>query len=60
MRAGCAGQQNAIIDACRAINIDVRPFFRRLSAMPAYKAYARNCPLSQALSSSGHQSTDVR
>lgn len=43
----------ALIESCRAINIDIRPFFHGLSAMPAYRPYARECPVSNALSSSG-------
>lgn len=43
----------ALIDACKKANIDLRPFFNSLSAMPAYKPYARPCPVSEQLSLSG-------
>jgi perosamine synthetase len=43
----------ALINACREINIDLRPFFHSLSAMPAYRRYARVCPASRELSISG-------
>ncbi len=42
-----------LIKACQAANIDLRPFFNGLSAMPAYRRYARSCPNSAALSRSG-------
>lgn len=42
-----------LIEACRAANIDLRPFFNGLSAMPAYRRFARVCPVSSELSASG-------
>ncbi|MEJ1938454.1 hypothetical protein WDZ92_50310, partial [Nostoc sp. NIES-2111] len=33
--------------------IDIRPFFNGLSAMPAYRKYARPCPVSYELSKTG-------
>jgi perosamine synthetase len=43
----------ALIAACRRIGIDLRPFFHGLSSMPAYRRFARSCPVSTALSISG-------
>jgi perosamine synthetase len=48
-----ASKRQALIDACKAANIDLRPFFNSLSAMPAYRRYARHCPHSAALSLDG-------
>jgi len=48
-----ADKRPALIAACRDANIDLRPFFHGLSAMPAYRRYARVCPTSTALSMSG-------
>ena len=48
-----ADKRAAMIEACRAINIDIRPFFHGLSSMPAYKRYACECPVSNRLASSG-------
>ena len=42
-----------LLRAARDVNIDLRPFFHSLSAMPAYVRYARVCPVSQSLSMSG-------
>jgi perosamine synthetase len=43
----------ALIAACRRAGIDLRPFFHGLSSMPAYRRFARSCPVSGALSLSG-------
>ena len=44
----------ALIEACREkANIDLRPFFHGLSAMPAYRHFARACPVSSTLSQAG-------
>jgi perosamine synthetase len=48
-----AEKRSALIDACRRANIDLRPFFYGLSSMPAYRSFARSCPVSTALSMSG-------
>ncbi|WP_394705943.1 aminotransferase class I/II-fold pyridoxal phosphate-dependent enzyme [uncultured Hyphomonas sp.] len=42
-----------LIAACKAANIDLRPFFHGLSSMPAYRQYARKCPNSTWLSRTG-------
>jgi perosamine synthetase len=43
----------ALIEACRRHNIDLRPFVNSLSLMPAYRRFARSCPISAAVSKSG-------
>lgn len=48
-----AEKRPALIAACKDVNIDLRPFFHGLSAMPAYRRYARVCPNSAMLSKSG-------
>ncbi len=48
-----AQHRAALIAACREANIDLRPFFHGLSSMPAYRRYARKCPVSSQLSASG-------
>jgi perosamine synthetase len=48
-----AERRDALIAACKAENIDLRPFFNSLSAMPAYRQWARPCPVSRAIASSG-------
>jgi perosamine synthetase len=48
-----AAKRAGIIDACRRENIDIRPFFHGLSSMPAYRRYARVCPVSTSLAASG-------
>ena len=48
-----AEKRPALISACRDANIDLRPFFHGLSSMPAYRRFARVCPVSSALSVSG-------
>ena len=48
-----ADKRPALIAACKDVNIDLRPFFHGLSAMPAYRRYARVCPNSTMLSKSG-------
>jgi perosamine synthetase len=48
-----AEKRAALIEACKKANIDLRPFFNSLSVMPAYRRYARPCPVSQQLSRSG-------
>jgi len=46
-------KRSALIGACKAENIELRPFFNSLSMMPAYLHYARVCPVSRSLSLSG-------
>ena len=48
-----AEKRPALIEACKAANIDLRPFFNNLSGMPAYSRFARVCPSSRRLSQSG-------
>lgn len=48
-----AGARADLIAACRAANIDIRPFVNSLSAMPAYTVYAAHCPVSADLSPRG-------
>lgn len=48
-----AEKRAQLIEACKAANIDLRPFFHSLSAMPAYRRYARVCPVSRQLSVTG-------
>lgn len=43
----------ALIAACKAVAIDVRPFFHALSVMPAYSSWPATCPNAVALSNSG-------
>jgi perosamine synthetase len=42
-----------LIAACRDANIDLRPFFHGLSSMPAYRDFARSCPVSSRLAMMG-------
>ncbi|WP_164467295.1 aminotransferase class I/II-fold pyridoxal phosphate-dependent enzyme [Caulobacter flavus] len=48
-----ADKRAALIAACKAESIDLRPFFNGLSAMPAYRRHARPCPVSYELSQTG-------
>lgn len=48
-----ADKRPALIEACKKANIDLRPFFNSLSVMPAYRRYARRCPVSEELSRTG-------
>jgi perosamine synthetase len=48
-----ADKRAALIEACRRSNIDLRPFFHNLSAMPAFSRFARECPASSSLSARG-------
>lgn len=48
-----AEHRDSLIAAARAENIEIRPFFPSLSALPIYQKYARNCPNSAALSLTG-------
>jgi len=48
-----ADKRPTLIAACKAASIDLRPFFNGLSAMPAYRRYARPCPVSYELSQTG-------
>lgn len=48
-----AEMRSHLIDAARRADIELRPFFHSLSAMPPYRKYARPCPNSLALSQSG-------
>ncbi|MEY9324841.1 aminotransferase class I/II-fold pyridoxal phosphate-dependent enzyme [Sinorhizobium fredii] len=42
-----------LIKACREANIDLRPFVNALSTMPAYRRFARKCPVSERLAACG-------
>ncbi len=46
-------QRARMIEAARHAGIELRPFFHPLSQMPPYRAFARDCPVSRALSNSG-------
>lgn len=46
-------KRDALIAACKAEQIDLRPFFHALSAMPAYVPWAKDCPVSRELAASG-------
>lgn len=48
-----ADRRDALLAAGRAAEIEMRPFFHPLSAMPPYAAYARRCPNSEELSATG-------
>jgi perosamine synthetase len=48
-----ADRRPLLIAACREANVDLRPFFNGLSLMPAYRRFARACPVSAALSAAG-------
>jgi perosamine synthetase len=48
-----AEKRTALISACREANIDMRPFFHGLSSMPAYRDFARTCPVSSHLAMTG-------
>jgi perosamine synthetase len=48
-----AEKRQALISACKDANIDLRPFFHGLSSMPAYRRFARDCPVSCELSMTG-------
>lgn len=48
-----ADKRQDLIDACKARSIDLRPFFNALSVMPAYRKWARPCPVSERLSACG-------
>jgi perosamine synthetase len=48
-----AEKRPALIAACKDANIDLRPFFHGLSSMPAYRDFARPCPVSSHLAMTG-------
>jgi perosamine synthetase len=48
-----AEKRPALIAACKDANIDLRPFFHGLSSMPAYRDFARPCPVSSRLAATG-------
>ncbi len=48
-----AAKRPALIEACKKVNLDLRPFFNGLSMMPAYVRWARPCPVTRHLSESG-------
>jgi len=48
-----ADKRAELLSAGRDVNIDLRPFFSGLSAMPAYARYATVCPVSHSLSMRG-------
>jgi perosamine synthetase len=45
--------RSQLIAAAHAADIEMRPFFHSLSAMPLYERYAGDCPNSRALSETG-------
>jgi perosamine synthetase len=47
------GQRARMIETALRAEIELRPFFHPLSEMPPYRAFARDCPVSRALSQSG-------
>ena len=48
-----AAQREAIVEAARKADIELRPFFHPLSEMPPYRGYGSLCPNSRALAQSG-------
>ena len=48
-----ASARARLIECARAAEIEIRPFFHPLSALPAYAPYARRCPNSTALAHVG-------
>jgi perosamine synthetase len=48
-----AEKRPELIAACRDANIDLRRFFHGLSSMPAYRDFARPCPVSSRLAMTG-------
>ncbi|TCZ57275.1 aminotransferase class I/II-fold pyridoxal phosphate-dependent enzyme [Roseicella aquatilis] len=47
------GKRQPLIETARQRGIDLRPFVNSLSLMPAYRHYARNCPVSAEVSATG-------
>lgn len=48
-----ASARERLIECARQADIEIRPFFHPLSALPIYERYARPCPNSVALSQTG-------
>ncbi len=48
-----AEARTQLIEAAHAADVEIRPFFTSISAMPPYEKYARPCPSSAALSRTG-------
>jgi len=48
-----AAARDRLIETARARDIEIRPFFHRLSDMPPYREFARPCPHSAELARSG-------
>lgn len=48
-----AQHRSRLIEAARAAQIEMRPFFHSLSALPPYERYAQSCPNSVTLSQTG-------
>ena len=48
-----ADRRDALIDAAAKAEIELRPFFHRLSDMPPYREFARSCPVSAELARTG-------
>jgi len=48
-----AAARDRLIEAARARDLEIRPFFHPLSAMPPYREFARPCPHSAALARTG-------
>ncbi|MBV8534344.1 MAG: aminotransferase class I/II-fold pyridoxal phosphate-dependent enzyme [Alphaproteobacteria bacterium] len=47
------GKRTQLIDTARRADIELRPFFHRLSDMPPYRAYAQSCPEAARLARTG-------
>lgn len=43
----------SLIDMAKSFNIDIRPFFKSLSTMPAFETFGSYCPVSEHISSVG-------
>ncbi len=48
-----AEQRDALIQAAATVDLELRPFFHRLSDMPPYREFARPCPVSADLARTG-------
>lgn len=48
-----AAKRAELIEAARCRGIDLRPFVNSLSSMPAYRRFARRCPVSADVSATG-------
>jgi perosamine synthetase len=48
-----ASQRDALFEAAKQADIELRPFFHSLSTLPPYQPWASHCPVSRALSARG-------